>query len=151
MTPTVKNPRGRVPTGTYFPGSGRRPIAHGTIGGNRAHYRHGEPMCEPCRQAAREARGHQPLRPARCGTRSGYNRHLAHHERPCQPCKTAQSEAQLEYMARRRGDFWPYELLVPKVAEMIEAGLTVAEISEALHVSQLRVTRARARAKRAAA
>lgn len=151
MTPAVKNPRGRVPTGTYFPGSGRRPIAHGTIGGNRAHYRYDEPMCEPCRQAAREARGHQPLRPAQCGTRGGYNRHIAHRERPCQSCKTAQAEAQLEYMARRRGDFWPYEQLIPQVAEMEARGLTVPEISEALRVSQLRVYRARARARRAAA
>jgi hypothetical protein len=32
-------------------GSTRKPINHGTNGGYVAHYRRGEPMCDPCRAA----------------------------------------------------------------------------------------------------
>lgn len=37
-----------------MPQNTRQPINHGTIGGYKAHKRHGEPMCEPCREANRE-------------------------------------------------------------------------------------------------
>lgn len=144
--------RGRAPTGAYFPGSSRKPIVHGTIGGYRAHFRHGVPMCEPCRAADREYHGYKaPQRTARCGTDSGYNRHLYQGETACQPCRDAKARAHDEWARKRRGDRWPYELLIPAVADLTAQGLPVAEIAEQLGVSRLRAGRARARAEQAAA
>lgn len=82
--------RGPAPTGQFFPGSRRKPIEHGTIGGYRAHYRHREPMCEPCRAAERRRRGYKgPQKTAVCGTRSGYDRHIRRGEQPCAECRAA--------------------------------------------------------------
>ena len=69
----------------------RLPINHGTVGGARAHFRHGEPMCEPCRDAERKRRGNKPFQPVRCGTRSGYMAHLAKGEASCADCRAAQN------------------------------------------------------------
>lgn len=93
---------GRAPVGAFFPGSSRKPIAHGTIGGYRAHYRHGVPMCDSCRDADRQARGRTAFRAARCGTRSGYNAHRHRGEQPCQPCKDAQAAAKRVRDAQQR-------------------------------------------------
>lgn len=67
----------------------RMPINHGTPGGYRAHFRHGVPMCDDCRDANRRANGQQPMRYAVCGTRSAYGRHLRRGEEPCGPCREA--------------------------------------------------------------
>lgn len=143
--------RGRAPVGAFFPGSSRKPIEHGTIGGYRAHYRHGDlPVCEACRQADREARGLQPFRSGRCGTRYGYMRHGRLGEPACDACKRAQADYQEEWARAARGDQWPYELLIPAVRDLSAQGLTVAEIADSLGVSRLRVGRARARAARGA-
>ncbi|TFV91381.1 hypothetical protein [Blastococcus sp. CT_GayMR16] len=70
--------------------SRRKPIRHGTTGGYRAHFRHGEPMCEPCRAADRTRKGYLGPQPvASCGTVGGYRRHLRHGEDACPPCLTA--------------------------------------------------------------
>lgn len=140
-----KNTPRRAPRGLHYPGSSRKPIAHGTIGGYRAHYRHGEPMCEPCREANRQYHGQQPKTSARCGTRSGYNRHIKAGEPTCAACRDAHALAM-----RERGGYanWPYEQLVPAVTEGHRAGLSPAEIADQLGVSRLRVGRALARARR---
>jgi hypothetical protein len=91
--------RGPAHRGEYVPGTHRRPIAHGTTGGYRAHFRHGEPMCEPCRAAERARLGHQnPQKAAACGTDSGYGRHLKRKEPACEPCKDAHNARQQQYM-----------------------------------------------------
>lgn len=79
--------------------SGRRkPINHGTTGGYRAHFRYSEPMCDACRDAAREARGTGPRRPPLpCGTGAAYVRHLDHGEEPCEPCRAANRERTARY------------------------------------------------------
>lgn len=77
----------------------RKPIAHGTTGGYRAHSRHGEPMCEPCRDAERQRLGYRgPQRQAECGTVGGYARHLKRGEQTCQPCRDAHAAHQRAYM-----------------------------------------------------
>lgn len=81
----------------------RKPIRHGTGGGYRAHSRHGEPMCEPCREHERQRRGRRPFTPARCGTRSGYHRHLIAGEPSCDPCRRAASEAHRQLIASKTG------------------------------------------------
>jgi hypothetical protein len=91
--------QGRAATGQFFPGSARRPIAHGTTGGYRAHFRHGAPMCEPCRDAHRKDVGAKPFQPAKCGTTGGYQRHLDRAEPTCADCRAANTEAR---RARRR-------------------------------------------------
>lgn len=84
--------QGRAKASEFVPGTARRPIQHGTIGGYRTHYRHGVPMCEPCRAAERTRLGYKaPQRIAECGTRSGYNRHCRRGEAPCPPCRDAQT------------------------------------------------------------
>jgi hypothetical protein len=136
----------------FFPGSRRRPIEHGTIGGYRTHFRHGVPMCELCRHAHRVSKGFKaPQRTAVCGTEGGYNRHLNRKEIPCQPCCDARARGADERARRRRGDRWPYELLIPAVADLTAQGVPVADIADQLGVSRLRVGRARARAERSAA
>lgn len=75
------------------PGRPRQPINHGTLGGARTHYRRGEPLCEPCRDAQRTAAGHKPFKAAECGTRSGYGRHLRLGEPTCQACRDANHAA----------------------------------------------------------
>lgn len=143
--------QGSAPLGRYFPGSRRRPIQHGTIGGYRAHYRYGEPMCEPCRHANRLTKGWRgPQRQGQCGTAGGYNRHHRRGEQACSACKAAVAEARDRREMRKRGDVWPYEHLVPAVADLTSRGYSVAEVATALGVSRLRVARARARAGRAA-
>lgn len=144
--------RGAAPVGAYFPGSQRRPIAHGTTGGYRAHFRYGEPMCEPCRQAERDRLGRSPRKPPPpCGTRNGYERHVRSlREKACEPCRRAKAAAQDAYKRALRGDHWPYEALVPAVAVLTADGLTPNQIAEQLGVSRLRVGRARARAERGA-
>jgi hypothetical protein len=60
--------RGWARTGAFFPGSGRRPIQHGTMGGYRAHYRHGDlPPCEPCKRAESERQGYKTCKAADAG------------------------------------------------------------------------------------
>lgn len=93
--------RGRARTGEFVPGTGRRPINHGTAGGYRAHFRHGEPMCESCRAAERTRLGYKgPKRAARCGTRSGYSRHVKAGEPTCGPCRDAHNDSMREYVRR---------------------------------------------------
>jgi DNA-binding CsgD family transcriptional regulator len=141
--------RGAAKEGEFFPGSRRRPIEHGTVGGYRAHYRHGEPMCDPCRAAERKRLGHAgPQKTAQCGTVGGYARHLRRGEKTCAPCRRAQAEQQDRYLRRQRGDVWPYEHLVPVVVELTARGVGPDEIAEQLNVSRLRVGRALARAER---
>jgi hypothetical protein len=126
----------------------RQPIKHGTLGGNRAHYRHKIPMCEPCRQAERDRRGHvrRTLKP--CGTDAGYARHAKLREPACAACTEAHRVRQNAYMMARRGDQWPYEQLIPQAARMAADGMTVDAIAFRLHVSKQRVWRALARANR---
>lgn len=95
-------PRGSAAVGEFFPGSRRRPIVHGTIGGYRAHFRHGVPMCEPCRQTERDRRGVEPFRWAVCGTRGGYNAHRRRGETTCGPCRAAHTAYQRAYRTARR-------------------------------------------------
>lgn len=74
--------------------SRRRPINHGTLGGYRAHYRHGVPLCEPCRDAHRRSRGRKgPQKQAVCGTTGGYCRHLQRGEKTCAECRAAHAQA----------------------------------------------------------
>lgn len=88
---------GRAPMGAFVPGTACRPIQHGTTGGYRAHFRHGEPMCEPCRDAERKRMGYKgPRKTAVCGTPSGYQRHLNRTEQPCAPCRAAKAKAKRE-------------------------------------------------------
>lgn len=70
----------------------RQPIRHGTTGGFRAHFRHGEPMCDPCRDADRERRGVKKRVLLPCGTQGAYARHLNRNEEPCEPCRAANLE-----------------------------------------------------------
>lgn len=70
----------------------QKPINHGTIGGYRTHFRHGVPMCEPCREVNRQARGHKRPVLLPCGTRAAYSRHLDHGETPCEPCRAANTD-----------------------------------------------------------
>lgn len=126
----------------------RQPIKHGTPGGVRAHYRHGVPVCDVCRDTER---GDRPRRtPPQCGTASGYKDHRDHDTPACRPCLDAHAADVEQRAMARRGDCWPYELLVPKVAELTEQGWSVEEIGAWLNVSKLRVGRAKARAARAA-
>lgn len=68
-------------------GSRRRPINHGTGGGYRAHFRHGVPMCEPCRDVERRRHGYKaPQKQAVCGTRAGY---IRRGETACAACRAA--------------------------------------------------------------
>lgn len=83
------------------PGRPRQPINHGTLGGYRAHFRHKVPICEPCRNAERVARGRQPRTLAPCGTRTAYHRHLRRRETPCEPCRAANRAAAVEGQQRR--------------------------------------------------
>lgn len=144
--------RGSAPFGRYFPGSRRRPIQHGTIGGYRAHYRHGDlPACEPCREAERHRQGYKaPQRRAQCGTEGGYVSHQRRGETPCEPCRAARAQAADRRNRARRGDQWPYEQLTPVVAELTAQGLALDEIADQLNVSKLRVSRTAARARRGA-
>ena len=71
----------------------RKPIKHSTIGGYRAHYRHGEEMCEPCRDAERKRHGYKaPQKQAVCGTRSGYSRHVQRGEETCPACRAVNAQ-----------------------------------------------------------
>lgn len=127
----------------------RKPIRHGTTGGYQAHFRHGVPMCEPCRAAERKRLGYKaPQRRAACGTASGYNAHQRRGETPCTACSRAHADDHRQYEMERRGDRWPYDLLVPEVARLVGEGLDVEAIAGGLSVSKLRVGRARVRARR---
>ncbi len=89
----------------------RKPIQHGTGGGYRAHFRHGVPMCEPCRAVERKAKGCKaPQKVAVCGTIGGYHRHLDRREETCRPCRDANNEQTKVYRAKmlaRRRDALP--------------------------------------------
>lgn len=69
----------------------------GTAAAARAHWRRGEDICDPCRQARREydrARtGAKARTKAPCGTTGGAAQHRKAKEPLCGPCK----QAQLEY------------------------------------------------------
>lgn len=137
---TVEPPRRK-------PGRPRQPIKHGTPGGVRAHYRHKVAMCDECKTIER---GNRPRRtPPQCGTASGYKDHRDRDEPACQRCLDAHAaDVEARAMARR-GDQWPYDLLIPKVTELTENGWTVEEIAAWLNVSKLRVGRAKARGREA--
>jgi len=81
----------------------RKPIRHGTAAGHRAHFRHGVPMCEPCRAAERRRRGYvNKQKVAQCGTDAGYGRHLDRKEPTCRACRAAHAAACAFYRARRQ-------------------------------------------------
>lgn len=63
-SPSRPTPAGPKPRGAR-PQCQKQPIKHGTEQGYRAHFRHGEEMCDPCRQANRAY------------SRAGYERRLA--------------------------------------------------------------------------
>ena len=85
----------------------------GTYRGYNRHTDHGEPACQPCKDAWAEYRRvnreqtkqglREPkvIRPAECGTRSGYNRHVKDKTPICQPCGDAYNAEQREAHARR--------------------------------------------------
>lgn len=83
-------------------GSTRRPARCGTKPGARRHRRLGEPVCEECKQAERDAvaeyrerkRGRPVIKrePAKCGTPSGWVKHRRRGETPCEACVTAARE-----------------------------------------------------------
>lgn len=68
----------------------------GTPAAAQAHYRRGEPVCEPCREARREyerARtGAKARTKAPCGTTGGAAQHRKAGEPLCEACREAQRE-----------------------------------------------------------
>lgn len=90
-------------------GRKRQPIKHGTYAGAQTHYRRGEPLCEPCKEARREysrelyrkvATGeHRPIKPepAECGTYAGYFRHYRKGEKACKRCRDAKAAEHRKY------------------------------------------------------
>jgi len=76
----------------------------GTMAAARRHWRHGEELCEPCREAELEYQrgrtGAKPFRPAACGTVGGYRRHRRAGEQACAECLAANAEAARKYKAR---------------------------------------------------
>lgn len=85
----------------------------GTAAAFRRHQLHGEPPCQPCRQAFADYRrrlrervpDRRPVgrpRSAVCGTTGGYRAHLRYGEVPCFACMDAVAAAERDYRARRR-------------------------------------------------
>lgn len=80
----------------------------GTYAAATRHRRHGEPLCDPCRQAERAyGRKRRPdRRPPRptppCGTVAAYYRHRRRAEKACLPCLDALS-AHKRAQAHARG------------------------------------------------
>lgn len=89
----------------------RRP-ACGTTTGYRAHYKHGETACEPCRGAQAVyrrglyRRDHPEARERRlvavCGTESGYRAHVRRGEPGCEECLVAVRAGQKRRKQRAR-------------------------------------------------
>lgn len=92
--PRVRKSRA-VPPEQHKP---RKKTPCGTVSAAARHRRHGEPMCEPCKEASNaydRERWHRrnPDRPPRrqsvCGTFGGYAAHKRRGEDACEPCKVA--------------------------------------------------------------
>lgn len=73
------------------------------------HVKHGEPTCQPCRDAhAAYIRGDYqlaavtPHEAAECGSTGGYGRHRWRGEVPCKDCCAAVAKQHREYRARRK-------------------------------------------------
>ena len=65
----------------------------GTVAAYERHRRHGEEVCDACREARRVHSNAQYTprdreRPA-CGTTAGYHYHHRHGEQTCRPCRDA--------------------------------------------------------------
>lgn len=80
----------------------------GTHAAYQRHKRHGEPIDDACREAARTQSAKQAGRnprirrhfgPTGCGTRNGYRKHLAANEPACDPCRWANTEADRQLRA----------------------------------------------------
>lgn len=97
--PAAAKSAGRKPAAAkkpYTPRPETRTAKCGTIGGNSAHKRRGEPICDACKAAEAQYRKDRrggitrPRPPVVCGTYNGAQKHRRLKETICHPCAEAE-------------------------------------------------------------